>query len=35
MSEKDFANMYCMHTATCGQLRAKDIDKEVILCGWL
>ena len=33
MAEKDFANMYCMHTATCGQLRAKDIDSEVTLCG--
>ena len=33
MAEKDFANMYCLHTATCGELRAKDIDREVTLCG--
>lgn len=30
----DFANEYCMHTATCGQLRSSDIDKDVTLCGW-
>ena len=33
MSEENFANKYCMHNATCGQLRAADIDKEVVLCG--
>lgn len=35
MSEKDYKNMYCMHTATCGELRAKDIDRDVVLCGWI
>ena len=35
MSEKDYANMYCMHSATCGELRAADIDREVVLCGWI
>lgn len=35
MAKTDFANKYCMHTATCGELRAKDIDKEVSLCGWI
>lgn len=30
---EDFANKYCMHTATCGELREKDIDREVVLCG--
>lgn len=29
-----FKNEYCMHTATCGQLRKEDIDREVVLCGW-
>lgn len=28
-------NKHCMHTATCGELRAADIDREVVLCGWL
>ena len=31
---EDFRNEYCMHTATCGQLRATDVNQEVILCGW-
>lgn len=30
----DFTNEYCMHTATCGELRRDDIDREVVLCGW-
>lgn len=33
MSNTDYENMYCMHTATCGELRAKDIDRDVVLCG--
>ena len=32
---KDFMNMYCMHTKTCGELRAENIDEEVVLCGWI
>lgn len=32
MSE-DYLNKYCMHTATCGELTAKDIDRQVVLCG--
>ena len=24
----DFINEYCMHTATCGELRREDIDRE-------
>ena len=30
----DFKNEYCMHTATCGELRRDDIDREVVLTGW-
>lgn len=30
---EDYANRFCMHTATCGELRAKDIDSDVVLCG--
>lgn len=33
MEEIDYSNKYCMHTVTCGELRAKDIDKDVVLCG--
>ncbi|MCD8200403.1 MAG: aspartate--tRNA ligase [Coriobacteriaceae bacterium] len=31
----DFANDYSVHTHTCGQLTAKDIGSEVVLCGWV
>ena len=31
---EDFRNEYCMHTATCGQLRATDVNQEVTLTGW-
>ena len=31
---EDFRNEYCMHTATCGQLRATDVNQEVTLAGW-
>ena len=33
----DYLNDYCMHTKTCGQLRAKDADPatDVVLCGWV
>lgn len=31
----DYLNEYCMHTYTCGQLRADDVDTEVTLTGWV
>ncbi|MDR2721532.1 MAG: aspartate--tRNA ligase [Coriobacteriaceae bacterium] len=31
----DFINEYCSHTHTCGQLRAADVDAEVVLNGWV
>ena len=31
---EDFKNAYCAHSHTCGQLRAKDVDEQVTLCGW-
>jgi len=30
----DYLNKYCIHTATCGELRTGDIDREVVLAGW-
>ena len=30
----DFTNEYCMHTATCGELRVGDCGREVTLTGW-
>lgn len=30
----DFKNEYCMHTATCGELRKDDVDRAVVLTGW-
>ncbi len=30
----DFLNEYSMHDATCGQLRASDDGREVVLTGW-
>ena len=30
----DFKNEYCMHTATCGELRKDDCGREVTLTGW-
>lgn len=30
----DFLNEYCMHTATCGELRKQDVGREVVLTGW-
>ena len=35
MANTDYSNKFSMHTATCGELRAKDIKKEVTLCGWI
>lgn len=31
----DLLNSYCMHTATCGELRAANVDTQVRLCGWV
>ncbi len=31
----DFLNAYSMHTHTCGQLIAADVDATVTLCGWV
>ena len=31
----DYLNEYCMHTATCGQLRMDDVDAQVTLTGWV
>ena len=31
---EDFKNEYCMHTATCGELRVGDCGREVVLTGW-
>ncbi|MEG1517410.1 MAG: aspartate--tRNA ligase [Raoultibacter sp.] len=31
----DFMNEYCMHSRTCGQLRAADVGTEVVLTGWV
>lgn len=33
MANTDYLNEFSMHSATCGELRAKDIKKEVTLCG--
>ena len=30
----DYLNEYSMHTATCGQLRASDVGRQVTMCGW-
>ena len=30
----DYTNEYCMHTATCGELRKDDCGREVTLTGW-
>ncbi|MCD8316016.1 MAG: aspartate--tRNA ligase [Eggerthellaceae bacterium] len=30
----DLKNEYCMHTATCGELRPDNIGQEVVLTGW-
>ena len=31
----EFTNEYCMHTATCGELRKEDCGREVTLTGGL
>ena len=30
----EYLNQFCMHTATCGELRKQDVDREVTLAGW-
>ena len=30
----DFKNEFCMHTATCGELRKSDVGRVVVLTGW-
>ena len=30
----ELKNEYCMHTATCGELRIEDVDREVVLTVW-
>ncbi len=30
----DYKNEFCMHTATCGELRKSDVGREVVLTGW-
>jgi aspartyl-tRNA synthetase len=34
MTDKGLANEYCMHSVTCGQLRAADAGETVVLTGW-
>ena len=34
MSRSEMMNDYSMHTATCGELRAADDGREVVLTGW-
>ena len=31
----DYMNEYCMHTATCGQLRLDNVGQDVTLTGWV
>lgn len=35
IAENDLINKYSMHSATCGQLRASDDGREVVLTGWV
>ena len=30
----DYINEFCMHDATCGELRKSDVGREFTLCGW-
>ena len=30
----ELKNEYCMHTATCGELRTENVGQEVVLTGW-
>ena len=31
----DYLNSYSMHTRTCGELRAANVDEDVVLTGWV
>lgn len=33
--KKDYRNEYSIHNACCGDLREDDIDRDVVLAGWI